>query len=140
LPEKNRESLNVIGLFAEPWLTRLGALASSIPPPYARAMESQDCIPRGLKLHDLGGIEVVAGRYRDHVLPRHFHNGLMLSLLSDGMQAQHYRGVTRAAGAGMILAVPPNEVHSAEPGVKDGWAVSEFLCAGRFQSRPRLGK
>lgn len=84
-------------------------------------MPIQDSIPRGLKLNDLGGIEVVAGRYRDHVLPRHSHDGLMLSLLGDGVQRLHYRGVTHAADAGKIVAVPPNEVHAAEPGIEDGW-------------------
>jgi AraC-like DNA-binding protein len=83
-------------------------------------MVTQD-IPRGLKLHDLGGIEVVAGRYRYHALPRHIHDGLMLSLLSDGVQVLHYRGVAHSAGRGMILAVPPHEVHAAVPGDDDGW-------------------
>jgi AraC-like DNA-binding protein len=84
-------------------------------------MAIEETIPRGLKLHNLGGIEVVAGRYRDHVLPRHSHDGLMLSLLSDGVQALHCRGVTHFADAGKILAVPPHEVHAAEPGVEGGW-------------------
>lgn len=84
-------------------------------------MAIRETLPRGLKLHDLGGVEVVAGRYRDHVLPRHSHDGLMLSLLSDGVQVLNCRGVTHAAGAGKILAVPPHEVHAAEQGVEDGW-------------------
>ncbi len=84
-------------------------------------MSSHDLIPRGLKLHDLGGLEVVAGRYRHHVLPRHIHDGLMLSLLGDGVQVLHYRGVSHSAVGGTILAVPPNEVHAAVPGVEEGW-------------------
>lgn len=84
-------------------------------------MSNQDMIPRGLKLRDLGGLEVVAGRYRDHALPRHIHDGLMLSLLGDGVQVLHYRGVSHSAVGGTILAVPPNEVHAAVPGVEEGW-------------------
>jgi len=84
-------------------------------------MAIRETYPRGLKLHNLGGVEVVAGRYRNHVLPRHSHDGLMLSLLSDGVQVLNYRGVTHAADAGKILAVPPHEVHAAEQGVEDGW-------------------
>lgn len=84
-------------------------------------MKYQDTIPCGLKLHNLGGVEVVSGRFRNHVLPRHSHDGLMLSLMNDGVQRLNYRGVAHTAGAGTILAVPPNEVHAAEPGVEDGW-------------------
>jgi AraC-like DNA-binding protein len=83
-------------------------------------MAIQETIPRGLKMHDLGGIEVVAGRFRRR-LPRHSHDGLMLSLLSDGVQVLRCRGVTHSADAGAILAVPPNEVHAAEPGAENGW-------------------
>lgn len=84
-------------------------------------MINTETIPRGLKLHHLGGIEIVAGRFRNHALPRHSHDGLMLSLVSDGVQKLQYKGVTHLAGAGTLLAIPPNEVHSAEPGEVEGW-------------------
>jgi AraC-like DNA-binding protein len=102
-------------------------------------MAIQSAIPRGLKLHDLGGMEVVAGRYRGHVLPQHSHDGLMLSLLGDGVQALHCRGVTHSADAGTILAVPPNEVHSAEPGVEAGWFYHSITIPSEVleQHRPK---
>ncbi|MEN2988357.1 AraC family transcriptional regulator [Tistrella sp. BH-R2-4] len=80
-----------------------------------------DALPRGLKLHYLGGLEIVAGRYRDHTLPRHSHDGLMLSLLGDGIQKVHYKGASHNAGAGSIVAIPPHGVHGAEPEGSDGW-------------------
>ncbi|MFN3527279.1 MAG: AraC family ligand binding domain-containing protein, partial [Paracoccus sp. (in: a-proteobacteria)] len=63
-------------------------------------MTDLDALPRGLKLNDLGGLEIVAGRYRDHTLPRHSHDGLMLSLVRDGIQKVYYNGTSHYAGAG----------------------------------------
>lgn len=84
-------------------------------------MTSQETMPRGLKLHHLGGVEIITGRFRNHIVPRHSHDGLMLSLLNDGVQKLHYRGATHVANAGTLLAIPPNEVHAAEPGEDNGW-------------------
>lgn len=84
-------------------------------------MIENEFVPRGFKLHDLGGVEVVSGWYRNHVLPRHSHDGLMLSLMCDGVQALRYRGSTHLADAGKVVAVPPNEAHAASPGSDQGW-------------------
>lgn len=84
-------------------------------------MTADDFVPRGFKLHDLGGVEVVGGLYRNHVLPRHSHDGLMLSLICDGVQAIQCRGSTHLADTGKIVAVPPNEAHSGSPGSDQGW-------------------
>ena len=83
-------------------------------------MTPLDCAPRALKLHDLGGIEVTVGRFRQ-MLPRHSHDGLMLSLINDGVQVVRSRSGSSAAAAGTIVAVAPNEVHAADPGDQSGW-------------------
>jgi AraC-like DNA-binding protein len=83
-------------------------------------MTPLDCDPRTLKLHDFGGIEVTVGRFRQ-ALPRHSHDGLMLSLINDGVQVVRSRGGSNAASAGAIVAVAPNEVHAADPGDQSGW-------------------
>lgn len=84
-------------------------------------MSGRDFAPRGLTFERLGGLEIVVGTYRDLSLPRHSHDGLMLSLLDAGVQVLECRGSSHAAGAGAVLAVPPHEVHAAEPGSELGW-------------------
>lgn len=84
-------------------------------------MQLSDDIPVGLRLHDLGGTEIVFGRFRNHRFPRHSHDGLMLSLISDGTQCIRYKGETHLGGRGVLIAVPPNEVHAGEPQDDKGW-------------------
>jgi AraC-like DNA-binding protein len=101
-------------------------------------MAVHDAFPRGLKLHQLGDIELVAGRFRNHVLPRHSHDGLMLSLFSAGAQALRYRGVDHCADTGKIVAVPPDEAHSAEPAAEGGWCYATITIPSKVleQHRP----
>lgn len=84
-------------------------------------MELVDDIPKGLRLNDLGGAEIVFGRFQNHRFPRHSHDGLMLSLVHDGTQRIRYRGETHLGGRGVLVAVPPNEVHAGEPADDGGW-------------------
>ncbi|MBN8872197.1 MAG: AraC family transcriptional regulator [Rhodospirillales bacterium] len=84
-------------------------------------MQITDDIPIGLRLDDLGGAEIVCGHFRNHRFPRHSHDGLMLSLISEGTQRIRYRGETHLGGRGMLIAVPPNEVHAGEPQDDRGW-------------------
>lgn len=98
-----------------------GCLTVQKPPTYYLAMTDLNLLPRGLKLHNFGGLEIVSGRYREHPLPRHSHDALMLSLLRDGVQKVQYNGAAHYAGPGAIVAIPPHGVHGAEPTESDGW-------------------
>lgn len=89
--------------------------------PTKGAMDISDDIPKGLRLNDLGGTEIVSGRFRNHRFPRHSHDGLMLSLVNDGTQGIHYRGETHLGGRGVLIAMPPDEVHAGEPQDDNGW-------------------
>ncbi len=80
-----------------------------------------DDIPKGLRLNNLAGTEIVCGRFRNHHFPRHSHDGLMLSLVSDGTQCIKYRGETHLGGLGVLIAIPPNEVHAGQPQDDRGW-------------------
>lgn len=70
-------------------------------------MDMIDDTPKGLRLNDLGGTEIVCGRFRNHRFPRHSHDGLMLSLVEDGIQGIRYRGETHLGGRGVLIAMPP---------------------------------
>ncbi len=84
-------------------------------------MDARDDIPRGLRLDELGGVEIVVGRFRDHRFPRHSHEGLMLSLIDDGLQRVRYRGADHLGGRGAVIAIPPEEVHEGAPDDAEGW-------------------
>ncbi|MBD1549348.1 helix-turn-helix domain-containing protein [Roseibium aggregatum] len=84
-------------------------------------MQLTNDIPIGLRLDDLGGAEIVCGRFRNHRFPKHSHDGLMLSLISEGTQRIRYRGETYLGRRGVLIAVPPNEVHAGEPEDDRGW-------------------
>ncbi|MEZ5935601.1 MAG: AraC family transcriptional regulator [Alphaproteobacteria bacterium] len=61
------------------------------------------------------------GRFRNHRFPRHSHDGLMLSVIDDGVQRLSYRGATHLGSAGAMVAIPPEEVHAGEPCRDEGW-------------------
>ncbi len=75
----------------------------------------------GLRLNALDGAEIVCGRFRNRQIPKHHHDGLMLAVVDDGVQCVSYRGETYRGGAGMLIAIPPEEVHASEPGDENGW-------------------
>lgn len=95
-------------------------------------MELTDDIPKGLRLNDLGGAEIVFGRFRNHRFPRHSHDGLMLSLINDGTQCIRYRGETHLGARGVLIAMPPNEVHAGEPQDDDGWCYRTITIPTRL--------
>jgi AraC-like DNA-binding protein len=84
-------------------------------------MDAREDIPEGWRLPDLAGAEIMIGRFRNHRFPRHSHDGLMLSIIDEGFQKVSYRGATHMGGRGQLIAVPPHEVHSGEPGAPEGW-------------------
>jgi len=84
-------------------------------------METREDIPSGWRLTDLHGAEIVQGRFREHHIPRHSHDGLMLSLIDSGVQRVGYRGADHLGAEGSVIAIPPNEVHTGDPAETTGW-------------------
>lgn len=78
-------------------------------------------IAQGLQLHALDGAELFWGRFRNWRIPRHHHDGLMLSMFDDGAQRIRYRGEHHVGRPGVIIAIPPEEAHTGEPGDENGW-------------------
>jgi AraC-like DNA-binding protein len=83
-------------------------------------MRPEDAL-KGLRLNALAGAEITCGRFRNRRIPKHHHDGLMLAVVDDGVQCVRYRGDTHRSGPGMLVAIPPEEVHASEPGDAEGW-------------------
>jgi AraC-like DNA-binding protein len=72
----------------------------------------------------IGGIDLVRFRDYAHSFPRHSHDFFTIGVFSTGNGRIHHRGTTWAADDGAILAVSPDEVHTAEPRRDRGWTYT----------------
>ena len=72
----------------------------------------------------IGGIDLVRFRDYAHSFPRHSHDFFTIGVFSTGNGRLGYRGQTWLADDGAILAVPPDEVHTAEPRNDRGWTYT----------------
>lgn len=69
----------------------------------------------------LGAIELFTFERHRHAFPRHAHEVLTLGVFGAGNGTIRVRGGTHRATPGAVLALAPNEVHSAEPFRGSGW-------------------
>ena len=69
----------------------------------------------------LGAIELFTFERHRHAFPRHVHDVLTLGVFGPGNGTIRVRGGAQRAATGMLLAIAPNEVHSAEPFRGSGW-------------------
>jgi AraC-like DNA-binding protein len=72
----------------------------------------------------IGGIDLVRFRDYAHSFPRHSHDFFTVGVFSTGNGWIGHRGTTWTADDGAILAVPPDEVHTAEPRRDCGWTYT----------------
>ena len=72
----------------------------------------------------IGGIDVVRFRDYAHSFPRHSHDFFTVGVFSTGNGRINHRGTTWGADDGAILAVSPDEVHTAEPRRDRGWTYT----------------
>jgi AraC-like DNA-binding protein len=92
----------------------------------------------------IGGIDVVRFRAYVHSFPRHSHEFFTIGVFSTGNGRIGHRGTTWAADDGAILAVSPDEVHTAEPRRDRGWTYTAMyptidLVARAFGEEPGSG-
>jgi AraC-like DNA-binding protein len=69
----------------------------------------------------IGGLDLVQFRDYNHSFPRHSHDFFTVGVFARGNGRLLYRGRAWAADEGSILAVSPDEVHTAEPRRDRGW-------------------
>ena len=84
------------------------------------------------------GLEILHGAFR-HEFPRHYHDGLMVSVTDSGAQEVEYKGACYISGVGQIVAMPPGEVHAVRTRSAEGWRYRVFTVPYALISLP-LGK
>ncbi|HKP30535.1 MAG TPA: AraC family transcriptional regulator [Gemmatimonadales bacterium] len=75
----------------------------------------------------LGAIELFTYHRHRHAFPRHVHDTLTLGVFGEGNGTIRVQGGLHRAAPGTLLAIAPNEVHSAEPFRGTGWTYRS-LC------------
>lgn len=78
-------------------------------------------LPRSWQCPAIPGLEVLSGVFREHVFPRHSHDGLMIALIDEGAQCLECDGERFIATRGQILSMPAGAVHSGSPATPEGW-------------------
>jgi AraC-like DNA-binding protein len=81
------------------------------------------------------GLEILRGSFRRE-FPRHYHDGLMVSITDSGAQEVKYKGASYVAGAGQIVAMPPGEVHAVRTRSAEGWRYRVFTVPYTLISLP----
>ncbi|GAA3705114.1 AraC family transcriptional regulator [Nonomuraea antimicrobica] len=66
--------------------------------------------------------DLLKARYVTHRFSRHAHDGYAIGLIVAGVEEFDYRGTLHRAGAGELVLVNPDSVHTGQAGVPGGWA------------------
>jgi AraC-like DNA-binding protein len=88
--------------------------------------EKRGHLPTAWLSDELPGLEITHGAFRNHEFPRHYHDGLMISLIDEGAQEILYKGASHIAGPGQIVAIPAGEVHATGARSGNGWRYRVF--------------
>jgi AraC-like DNA-binding protein len=75
---------------------------------------------------DLGDIELLHARYRQHSFGRHTHEGLAVGVIRHGVESFSCMGRGHYAVADQIIVFNPEEVHTGEAAHEDGWEFRMF--------------
>jgi AraC-like DNA-binding protein/quercetin dioxygenase-like cupin family protein len=70
----------------------------------------------------LGGLEMLAARYRDHAYALHTHPTWVFGVVVSGVEKLRIGRRRHLAPAGSIIIVNPEEPHDGEKGAPAGWA------------------
>lgn len=75
---------------------------------------------------DLGGLELLWGRFRQHAYRPHSHPGYVIAVVTEGVEAVNCRGALHRSGPGDILFVNPEAIHDGQRGGDEGWQYRVF--------------
>jgi AraC-like DNA-binding protein len=68
-----------------------------------------------------GSVEALHARFIRHQYPRHRHEYFVVGLIESGVQSYWYRGARHTTPAGEIFLVNPDEPHTGESAIPDGY-------------------
>ena len=71
--------------------------------------------------HELHGLDVLHARFIEHRYARHAHNYFVVALVETGAASCWYRGAQRAASAGQVFVINPDEPHTGDPATPSGY-------------------
>ena len=95
-------------------------------------------MPHGVTLErvetSLGAIELFTFEAHRHAFPPHAHDVLTLGVFGLGNGTIRVRGGVHRARPGTLLALAPNEVHSAEPLRRTGWTYRSMCPSATLLS------
>ncbi len=74
----------------------------------------------------LAGVELLAARYIEQRFVPHVHDGYVIGMIVAGAQGYRYRGAEHLAGAGTVVLINPDEVHTGYKGHDAGWHYRAF--------------
>ena len=74
-------------------------------------------------------LELLHATYITHTFSRHTHEGYVIALIEEGVEAFRYQGSLHQAPAGSIVVIHPGEVHTGYAGIKSGWTYRRFYFA-----------
>jgi AraC-like DNA-binding protein len=90
------------------------------------SLDDQDpTLPMAWQPPGFPGLEILRGTFRRE-FPRHYHDGLMISVTDSGAQEIGYKGSSYVASAGQIVAMPAGEVHAVRTRSAGGWRYRVF--------------
>ncbi|NEQ45016.1 MAG: AraC family transcriptional regulator [Leptolyngbya sp. SIOISBB] len=69
----------------------------------------------------LANMEVLKATYIHHAFSRHTHEGYAIGVIETGVEAFDYLGSGHQAPAGSLVIIHPEEVHTGQAAVAEGW-------------------
>ena len=100
---------------------------ATLPPPEAlfnlkpRLMKTPREQTKFWRADDIGQVDLLKATYVTHAFAKHTHDGYVIGVIEDGVEAFEYRGETHHAPAGSVVVINPDEVHTGYAAAEDGW-------------------
>ena len=96
------------------------------------------------RAHGLTGLDLLKATYVTQTFARHSHEGYALGVIESGALGFDYRGSHVVAPAGSINMAVPDEPHTGEAAVEEGWSYRMFYletellreAASQMEDRP----
>ena len=83
------------------------------------------------------GVELVSGALAPHDFPRHFHDEVVVTVVTRGEERIVLKDRALSARAGSVIVLAPGEVHANEP-ASDGFSYRSFFLSPDLFEGPEL--